>query len=1200
MSENVLVSEPVSDLRFRMLGPLEVLDGETIVDLGTPKQRALLGLLLINANRVVTTDRILEELWGEDAEGKERTLWVYISKLRGVLEPDRGSRGEATVLVTRGHGYLLQVPEDALDASSFESEARQARNALDADPAAAASRFRSALDMWRGRPLEDAADWGFAQAEITRLDQLRTAALRDRIEADLRCGRAAELVPELTALRTDDPLNEEFVRQLMLASYHSGRPADALRAYEEYRAHVGEELGIVPSPELALVEEQVLMHELTPLRGAADDTTAVESPLPASSAERARNPFKGLRPFTEADAEDFYGRSALLAELIRRLGQGEPLLALVGPSGSGKSSVVHAGLVPTLRRGALEGSASWIVARMVPGQYPLIEFENALLRAAPEPPDSLTDQLREPKVGMLQAATRILPEHDSHLLLVIDQFEELFTAGADEAIVDRFLDGLVTIARDTQRRVSLVVALRADFYDRPLAHPDFARLMGQAVVNVVALAPDELEEAAQRPLRELGVGIDPALLATLLGDVLGRPGSLPLFQYALTELFRTRTSDTLTLESYRLMGGVREVVSQRADALYESMTPAEQGVAEQLLLRLVTIEEDTWTRRRVDAAELLALDLDAVVLHDVLQRLAGERLVTMDRSRRGSGTVEVAHEALLTEWSRLRSWIEESRDDLRQLDVLDVAAREWAESGEDPDYLASGARLATFETLASQPRMSLQLQQRRYLDAATSLRDEALATRQATEVAARTMRRRRLLATVAGAGLLVLAAASAAWFAFGGEDAAVRTLSVAEVEIAHDASEALGATNFGSVGDGVDLAVEHRVLSQDGQEAPLIAGGSPDHRRLAAFYRDVAASGPDALIMAPFESPTPSFGLIVADHPEIAFITVDGWALDGALAIRIADNEVGFLAGALAGLSTRTNAVAYLGSAENHWSEGERAGFEAGALATNPDVEILATYGWRDEARALMEAGADVVYAPGTDEIPHYLDIAAALTTATGQQRWIISSRDDRLATDRLSRGSGTAVGHLLGETIRHRTTVLTAALADVASGGFTPGAELAALDDGAATVVTSTRVSSDAKRAIADLVEEVTAGRRTVPFIPSGGLLQVETAQDLAPLAVVWDGQSCELDRSSIEPGDDEFELRFVNRSDTTRAFWVSTEWGDFSSKQVAPMSEHITRTSQSGATLLFTSAPFEGLYMDTETLARTDRANCGRLRPS
>ena len=379
-------------MEFRILGPLEVRSDGEPVDLGPPKQRALLALLLLHIDRVVSTERILEELWGDDAPGKEKALWVHISRLRSALEPRRVERGQSSVLVTRDHGYSIRADPSTLDARSFEAALSEARNLLTRDPAAASESLRAALSLWRGAALQDFTYEEFARPEITRLEELRLEAIETRVEADLRRGQGTELIGELTTLVDQDPLRERPVTQLMRALYRAGRQAEALRAGERYRQRIGDELGLEPSPELRRLEEQILLHDqrLAPFSATAG-TEAVTSP------------FKGLHAFQEADAPDFFGRDRLVAEVITRLGAGTRLIALVGPSGSGKSSVARAGVVPALRKGSLPGSEAWLVASMVPGAHPAAELEAALLRSTLDAPSSLDAQLADPELGLLRA-----------------------------------------------------------------------------------------------------------------------------------------------------------------------------------------------------------------------------------------------------------------------------------------------------------------------------------------------------------------------------------------------------------------------------------------------------------------------------------------------------------------------------------------------------------------------------------------------------------------------------------------------------------------------------------------------------------------------------------------------------------------------------------------------------------------------------
>ena len=340
------------------------------------------------------------------------------------------------------------------------------------------------------------------------------------------------------------------------------------------------------------------------------------------------NPYKGLRAFEEADAADFFGREALTQQLLARLGEGGDLnrfLAVIGPSGSGKSSVVKAGLIPALRRGALLGSENWFVVELLPGPHPLEELEAALLRVAVNLPESLLPQLREDKRGLQRAINRTLPQdEDVELVLVLDQFEEVFTLMEDEAERSHLLDSLVEVVLAERSRARAIVTLRADFIDKPLRYMDFGELMQRRSKLVLPLTPDEMERAIVGPAERVGLRLEAGLPEAISADVNDQPGALPLMQYALTELFERResvetqhaasphaASQRLTKAAYHNLGGVKSALGRRAEEIYQSLDESQQALAHQIFLRLITLGEGVEdTRRRVLLSELESLTTD--------------------------------------------------------------------------------------------------------------------------------------------------------------------------------------------------------------------------------------------------------------------------------------------------------------------------------------------------------------------------------------------------------------------------------------------------------------------------------------------------------------------------------------------------------------------------------------------------------------
>jgi DNA-binding SARP family transcriptional activator/WD40 repeat protein len=700
----------VRTLRFRVLGPLEVSrDGQSI-RIGGHRQRALLALLLVRANQVVTMAQLIEELFGAEAsDGAPNAVHAAISRLRRVLETAEDCR-----LLTRPGGYVLELDGEQLDAALFERLLKEGRDLLaGGETYSAATRLREALALWRGPPLADVGSLNFAQPEIRRLEELRVLALMERIDADLSLGHDEELVPEIQALVLSHPLRERLRAQLMLALYRSRRQAESLDVYRDASRMLREELGLEPGPALRALERMVLHHD-DGLDGAR------RAPRPEDRGAVVC-PFKGLASFDVSDAEYFCGRERVVSDLVARLAEWT-LVGILGPSGIGKSSILRAGLLPALGAGALPGSSAWRQVLMRPGERPCDELARALGDG-----------------GLQGALSRLSP--GERIVIAVDQLEELFTVCRQEEQRSAFLAQLAAAAHDHERRAFVVCALRADYYGRMGSYKAFAALLSQSHALVGPMDRHELTEAVQEPAARAGLEIERALVEALVSDVVDEPGGLPLLSTTLLELWLARDAQTLRFESYRTTGGVRGAVARLAEAAYVQLDERERLVAAGVLLRLVGEEDGALVRRRVPAIELQRIH----GAEQVLMALTNARLLTVS-----DGSVELSHEALLREWPRYRGWLEEDRVGRRLHSHLSAAAGEWYLRGHDPGDLYRGARLTAALDWTSQHREQLDRLECEFID-----RSQVEADR---ETRRQRSQNRRLRALLLGTGILLLIA----------------------------------------------------------------------------------------------------------------------------------------------------------------------------------------------------------------------------------------------------------------------------------------------------------------------------------------------------------------------------------------------------------------------------------------------------------
>jgi DNA-binding SARP family transcriptional activator/WD40 repeat protein len=698
-------SRATAAVQFRILGPLAVSrDGEG-VRLGGERQRALLALLLVRANEMVSTDWLVEQLFGpQPSPGAVNALYVAVSRLRRTLS----ERGEQ-VLVTRGGGYLLALEPQQLDAIMFERLLDEGRALVaSGDPSAGSERLGEALALWHGPPLADLSTVEGLQPEIRRLDELRLLALMERIDADLSLGRAREVVGELERLIAREPLQERLRGQLMLALYRSGRQADALAAYRETSELLRDELGLTPSPELRELERRILRQD----EGLEPSAARAEAPWPVLC------PFKGLAAFDSSDAEFFCGRDRIVSELIARLAEW-PLVGILGPSGIGKSSLLRAGVLPALQAGALPDSARWRQAVVRPGEHPVDELERTL------------------GGDLGQMLQRLDPA--GRLVIAVDQLEELFTVCEQEAERYEFLAALVRAASDANRRVLVLCTLRADFYGRFSTYPEFAELISRSHALVGPMHRDELVEAIERPVARAGLEIEPRLVEALVIEVGDEPGGLPLLSTTLLELWLARDGRTLRLQDYRATGGLRGAVARIAEAAFTRLSHRDRGVARKLLLRLVDVGEGAPERRRVRLTEIKQID----GADQVLATLTDARLLTVS-----AGAVELSHEALVREWPRYRGWLEEDRAGRRLHAHLRVASAEWDARGRDPGDLYRGARLAGALDFCAQHGDEVDRPEREFVAASRAEAER--------ETQRQRFQNRRLRGLLAGTGALLI------------------------------------------------------------------------------------------------------------------------------------------------------------------------------------------------------------------------------------------------------------------------------------------------------------------------------------------------------------------------------------------------------------------------------------------------------------
>jgi WD40 repeat protein/DNA-binding SARP family transcriptional activator len=789
--------------RIGVLGPV-IVDGAE----GTlpPREQVVLAALTVRRGEVVSAETLADAWWGE------RVPPTWAKALQGCLVQLRKALGAAAI-ETRPQGYCLVVPADEVDSGRFERRVARAQELLTlGEPDRAAYVVDEALGLWRGRALVELDGWEPGRVEAARLEGLRLDAEEVRLDAMVRAGRFREVLAEAQARVTEQPLREHRWRLLALAQYQAGRQGDALRTLHRARRVLAEELGLDPGPDLVGLEEAILRQ----------DPSLIAEQLPEPS---PACPYLGLVPYDIGDADGFFGRDADVSECLRRLAE-TGVLAVVGPSGSGKSSVVRAGIAAALRR---DGRHIVVVA---PGARPM---------------DALSP----------------LPAFHRGSVLVVDQCEEAVTLCTDTDERAGFFAALA----DHAERVPLVVALRADRLGELSAHPGFARIVERGLFLLQAMGENDLRAAIEGPARQAGLRLESGLVDLLVRDVEGEPGALPLLSHGLRQTWQRREGRTLTVAGYQASGGIRGAVAQSAEQVYEQAPPDQRPILRDLLLRLVAPSPEGEPVRSRVPRRVVATDPEH---EQIIEQLIQARLVTSDQD-----VVELAHEALARAWPRLRGWLDDDVEGQRIWRHLSAAADSWDAMGRPDSELYHGVRLDQAVEWRDQAGPDLNALERTFLDAGRTERDRQR-QREADQLKRTARANRRLRAQLVALGIALVVALVVGVVAIRQRDTATRERRIAtarelvaaananlDVDPERSILLALAAVDRSRSGDGSVLPEAEQALHDavTGSRAVLHVPGvggavawSPDGSRFAAAglegTADILAAGTGELLQS--------------------------------------------------------------------------------------------------------------------------------------------------------------------------------------------------------------------------------------------------------------------------------------------------------------------------------------------------------------
>jgi len=668
--------------------------------------RLVTAMLVIERHHPVAVDVLAAQLWPGEAPDQWRVaVRGLVGRVRKALV-QLGLDGSAI----RGEPgrYVVDLSDVVVDLERASDTLRVAERAKERGDAEQGRDGASVARSILSRPVLAGidGDWVDQQRRRVGRDHLRSLVVLGVCRSRLGDHAAARSV--LVEAVELDPLREATWRALMSAELAAGNAAAALGTYEDCRQRLAEHLGVDPSDETQRLHGDVLQAIPVPRRyDVVDDRTRQPAQRSNVSTSVGRvEPYVGLRAFDRAEADLFFGRDGDVNELVELLAR-RGLVAVVGPSGVGKSSLVRAGLLPALARGAVADADTWLPVLVTPGDQPRKALVHALHAVAGDRRwgvDDLDgpDGLHAVAEGLLVGRPR-----SARLLVVVDQFEEVFTLARDDAAAD-LVAMLRGAAARLDARVAAVMTMRADFYDRAAALPGLAEVLTVNQFVVPPLQPEQVETVVTEPARRAGVALEPGLLGRIVADVADEPGALPLLQHLLRELWSRRTNDVMTRGAYEDLGGVSGALAARAEEVYQGFGPEERGIAMRILLRAVQPGEETGDARRpILATELAGPSMPFAVVESVTARLVDARLLTSDRDpASGDPRLQLAHEALIEAWPRLRSCVDEGRAWLLDARRLTAAAQSWAQHERHDCGTPGRGRHAIAYQLTSRPSPS--------------------------------------------------------------------------------------------------------------------------------------------------------------------------------------------------------------------------------------------------------------------------------------------------------------------------------------------------------------------------------------------------------------------------------------------------------------------------------------------------------------